>query len=157
MNIAMFLKPKIEVEYLYNDFTVRQALEKMCRHGYTAIPVITRSGKYYGTIKEGDLLWYIVNGENTETAAEKIDIRSLEEVYISELIEPGRYPPVRITEPVEQLFERVLNQNYVPVIDDMDSFVGIITRRDILKMLFEKYAEKTDNANTCKNDEKVLK
>ena len=56
MNIAMFLKPKVEVEYLYDDFTVRQALEKMCRHGYTAIPVITRDGKYYSTIKEGDLL-----------------------------------------------------------------------------------------------------
>lgn len=142
MNVAMFLKPKVEVEYLYDDFTVRQALEKMCRHGYTAIPVITRSGKYYSTIKEGDLLWYIVNGENTESAAEKTDIRSLEDVYIRDIIEDGRNPPVRITQPVEQLFERALNQNFVPVIDDMDSFVGIITRRDILKMLFKKYAEK---------------
>ena len=142
MNIAMFLKPKVEVEYLYDDFTVRQALEKMCRHGYTAIPVITRGGKYYSTIREGDLLWYIVNGENTESAIEKIDIRSLEDVYIRDLIDAGRNPPVRITEPVEQLFERALNQNYVPVIDDMDSFIGIITRRDILKMLFQKYAEK---------------
>ncbi|MDD6189850.1 MAG: CBS domain-containing protein [Clostridiales bacterium] len=142
MNIAMFLKPKVEVEYLYDDFTVRQALEKMCHHGYTAIPVITRSGKYYSTIREGDLLWYIVDGENTESAMEKIDIRSLEDVYIRDIIEENRNPPVRITEPVEQLFERALNQNYVPVIDDMDSFIGIITRRDILKILFKKYTGK---------------
>lgn len=142
MNIAMFLKPKVEVEYLYDDFTVRQALEKMCRHGYTAIPVITRSGKYYSTIKEGDLLWYIVNGENTESVMEKIDIRSLEDVYIRDIIDAGRNPPVKITEPVEHLFERAQNQNFVPVIDDVDSFIGIITRRDILKMLFKKYTEK---------------
>ena len=143
MNIAMFLKPKVEVEYLYDDFTVRQALEKMCRHGYTAIPVITREGKYYSTIKEGDLLWYIVGGENTETISEKIDIRSLEDVYIRDLVEAGRNPPVRITEPVEYLFERAMNQNYVPVIDDMDSFIGIITRRDILTILFKKYKDNT--------------
>ncbi len=141
MNIAMFLKPKVEVEYLYDDFTVRQALEKMCRHGYTAIPVITREGKYFSTIKEGDLLWYIVDGENTETIMEKIDIRSLEDVYIRDIIKPDRNPPVRITEPVEQLFERALNQNFVPVIDDMDSFIGIITRRDIMKQVFKKYTE----------------
>ena len=137
----MFLKPKVEVEYLYDDFTVRQALEKMCRHGYTAIPVITRSGKYYSTIREGDLLWYIVGGENTETAMEKIDIRTLEEVYIRDIVAADRNPPVSITEPVDQLFERALNQNFVPVIDDMESFIGIITRRDILSMLFRKYKD----------------
>ena len=143
MNIAMFLKPKVEVEYLYDDFTVRQALVKMCRHGYTAIPVITREGKYYSTIREGDLLWYIVDGENTETLWEKTDIRSLEEVYIRNIVDEGRNPPVRITEPVEHLFERAMNQNYVPVIDDMDSFFGIITRRDILTILFKKYKDNT--------------
>lgn len=142
MNIAMFLKPKVEVEYLYDDFTVRQALEKMCRHGYTAIPVITREGGYYSTIKEGDLLWYIVNGENTESLTEKTDIRSLENVYIRDIVSAGRNPPVKITERVEELFERALNQNFVPVVDDMDSFIGIITRRDIMTVLFEKYADK---------------
>ena len=115
----------------------------MCRHGYTAIPVITRDGKYYSTIREGDLLWYIVGGENTETAAEKIDIRSLEDVYIRDIVKEKRNPPVRITEPVDQLFERALNQNYVPVIDDVDSFIGIITRRDILTLLFKKYKDNT--------------
>lgn len=140
MNIAMFLKPKVEVEYLYDDFTVRQALEKMCRHGYTAIPVITRDGRYYSTIKEGDLLWYIVSGENTETIREQTDIHSLEDVYIRDIVEEGRNPPVRITAQVEQLFERALNQNFVPAVDDMDSFIGIITRKDIMNVLFKKYA-----------------
>ena len=29
MNLFYFLTPKAEVAYLYNDFTLRQALEKM--------------------------------------------------------------------------------------------------------------------------------
>ena len=138
MNIALFLKPKVDVAYIYDDFSVRQSLEKMAFHGYSAIPVITREGKYYSTIREGDLLWHIVKGENTEKTQEQVSIYSLEDTYIKNIIEPGRNPPVRITEPAETLFERVLNSNFVPVVDDVDSFIGIVTRRDILEYLFRK-------------------
>ena len=57
MNIAYFLLPKIHTAYLYDDCTFRQVLEKMLHHGYTAIPVINREGKYVGTVSEGDFLW----------------------------------------------------------------------------------------------------
>ena len=60
MNILFFLKPKSEVSYLYDDYSLRQSLEKMERHGYTAIPIIGREdGTYKGTITEGDLLWAV--------------------------------------------------------------------------------------------------
>ena len=42
MNIAYFLLPKSRVAFLYDDYSVRQGLEKMKYHGYSAIPVITR-------------------------------------------------------------------------------------------------------------------
>ena len=45
MNIAYFLLPKSRIAYLYDDFTIRQGLEKMRNRGYTAIPVITRDGR----------------------------------------------------------------------------------------------------------------
>ena len=61
MNILFFLKPKAEVSYLYEDFSMRQGLEKLERSGYTAIPVINRQGKYIGTITEGDFLWSLKN------------------------------------------------------------------------------------------------
>ena len=50
MNIAYFLLPKSRIAYLYDDFTIRQGLEKMRNRGYTAIPVITRDGRYVGTV-----------------------------------------------------------------------------------------------------------
>ena len=55
MNIAYFLLPKNEVAYLYDDYTFRQGLEKMRRNGYSAIPVISRSGKYIGTLRRPSL------------------------------------------------------------------------------------------------------
>ena len=55
MNIAYFLLPKNSVAYLYDDCTFRQGLEKMRHHGYTAIPVISRDGKYVGHRQRGRL------------------------------------------------------------------------------------------------------
>ena len=57
MNIAFLLTPKSQVAYIYEDSTFRQALEKLRHHGYSAVPVLTRDGKYAGTLSEGDFLW----------------------------------------------------------------------------------------------------
>ena len=58
MNILFFLTPKEDVAHVDEDDTMRQVLEKMEHHGYTAIPLLSREGKYIGTITEGDLLWF---------------------------------------------------------------------------------------------------
>ena len=61
MNIAFFLTPKNEVVFENQDVTMRQVMEKMEHHGYTAIPLIDKDGKYVGTLTEGDLLWKLKN------------------------------------------------------------------------------------------------
>lgn len=134
MNIAFFLRPKGSVAFLYSDFTVRQALEKMRYYGYAAIPVIHRDGKYAGTVSEGDFLWYL-----TDRFSENIDInrRTLEETPLSRLIKSDTYKTVKITANVNELVNLSLGQNFVPVTDDLDSFIGIVTRRDIILHLTE--------------------
>ena len=76
MNIAFFLTPKSEVAYEYTDATMRQVIERMEHHGYTAIPLIDKTGKYVGTLTEGDLLWTLkrnpeINFKNTNTVSVK--------------------------------------------------------------------------------------
>ena len=66
MNILFFLIPKEDVSFIYEDNSVRQGIEKMRAHGYTAIPVLTRDGKYVGTISEGDFLWHLVDLNSTQ-------------------------------------------------------------------------------------------
>ena len=58
MNILKFLKPKACVDFVYDDNTARQALEKMKNHSFTAVPVIDREGRYVKTLAEGDFLWF---------------------------------------------------------------------------------------------------
>ncbi|MBB5263820.1 CBS domain-containing protein [Catenibacillus scindens] len=126
MNIMFFLTPKSNVAYIYDDYSLRQALEKMEYHRYSAIPIINRKGLYVGTLTEGDLLWYIKReGNLTLKNAEDIPILSVER-RMDNL-------PVHVDSNMEDLISKALNQNFVPVIDDNNVFIGIITRKDIIQ------------------------
>lgn len=131
MNIISLLKSKNTVCYLYADNTLRQGMEKMKAHGYTAIPVITDEGDYVGCISEGDFLWNLL--ENQECT-----IKSLEHICIRDILRPDWNPAVSIDVSVDSLFNRVINQNFVPVVDDRNKFIGIITRRNILCSFHKK-------------------
>ena len=135
MNVAFFMKPKSSVAFLFNDFTVRQALEKMNYHGYTAIPVLDREGHYLGTVSEGDFLWFIVKGEGNE--AHTMAIENLEDFKLSEIpYDPSKNPSVLITASIDELLVRAMNQNFIPVVDDRNLFIGIVTRRDVIKHFY---------------------
>lgn len=41
--------------------------------------------------------------------------------------------PVYVYSTIEDLILLSMDQNFVPVIDDREMFIGIVTRRDILK------------------------
>lgn len=132
MNIAYFLIPKNDVAYLYDDYTLRQGLEKMRNRGYTAIPVISREGRYMGTVSEGDFLWRILDG--AAGADTTFSMRDMERLRIRDILKPD-YPAVRITVTMEDLVVSAMRQNFVPVVDDLDNFIGIVTRREIIRRL----------------------
>ncbi|MFI3237088.1 MAG: CBS domain-containing protein [Lachnospiraceae bacterium] len=135
MNIAFFLLPKAQVAYLQENYTIRQALEKMKSHGYTAIPVLNDEGKYIGTVSEGDFLWYLID-ENG--GIQKNDMKSVENIYLQSMLKEDKNPPVHITTSVEELLVQATRQNFVPVVDDHDVFIGIITRKDIIKYFADR-------------------
>lgn len=138
MNILFFLTPKCEVAYIEEDDSLRQALEKMEHHRYTAIPILTKDGRYYGTLTEGDLLWGIKNQLN-------LDLKEAEHIRITEIPRRDYNSPVNIRATMEDLMHKALNQNFVPVIDDEERFIGIITRRDLINYFYHQNAghEKT--------------
>lgn len=133
MNIAYFLTPKSSVAYLFDDYTFRQGLEKMRHHGYTAIPVIDREGVYRGIVSEGDFLWRML--QEDEDAA--FTMRDMERLAVRDILKKN-HPPVPITVSMDDLVHSAMSQNFVPVVDDDYRFIGIITRKDIIRYLAEK-------------------
>lgn len=131
VNILFFLTPKNEVAYIYEDETLRQTIEKMEHRRYSCIPIINKEGQYVGSISEGDLLW----------GMKRLDLPDLKETEnISVMTIPRRatYKPVRADADMEDLIDKAINQNYVPVIDDKGSFIGIITRKEIIKYCYSE-------------------
>jgi CBS domain-containing protein len=125
MNVAFFLIPKNEVICLPIKCTMRQALEKMEHHRYTAVPLIDQKGKYVGTITEGDLLWKLKNTPG-------LSFEGTEKVLIQDVPRRVQNTPVRIDAEIEDLLSLAVVQNFVPVVDDGEVFIGIIRRSDIL-------------------------
>ena len=139
MNILFFLTPKEDVAHVDEDDTMRQVLEKMEHHGYTAIPLLSREGKYIGTITEGDLLWFLKDRNFP-------DLKLLEDMPITSIQRRRDNEAVKIDESMEDLFGKVMNQNFVPVVDDKRVFIGIVTRKDILAYLGKKAAAQENGA-----------
>ena len=131
MNILFFLTPKQDVAYIYDDFTLRQALEKMEHHRYSSIPVLNRKGEYVGTMTEVDLLWGIKNQNLKLENAEDIPIRSI----------PRKrdYKPVSVNTQMDELVAAAMTQNFVPVLDDKKSFIGLVKRNAIIQYCYDRY------------------
>ena len=130
-NILFFLTPKAMCAYLYDDYTVRQALEKMETAHYAALPILSRRGEYRGTLTEGDILWAMKN-------MCYMDLRQAEARRIMEISRRKDNVPVPVTTSMYDLVDRASSQNFVPVVDDKDAFIGIVTRRSIIKYCKEK-------------------
>ena len=131
MNIAFFLTPKNEVVYENLEATMRQVMEKMEHHGYTAIPLIDREGKYVGTLTEGDLLWKLKNTPD-------LNFKNTESVKVKHIERRINHKSVSITSNIEELITLAVSQNFVPVTDDNGIFIGIIKRSDIINYCYNE-------------------
>ena len=136
MNILFFLTPKSDVAYIFEDETLRQTVEKMEHRKFSCIPILNKEGKYTGTISEGELLWGIKRLNINIT-----DLKQMEDVSIMAIPRRATYKPVHADADMENLLDRAINQNYVPVIDDKGSFIGIITRKEIIKYCYKEMKE----------------
>jgi CBS domain-containing protein len=131
MNMLRFLTPKHDVEYLYDDFSLRQALEKMEIHNYQAVPIINRNGNYMGTITEGDLLWFIKDQK-------EFDLNKAEIIPLRRVNHKKDYKAVSVLAPLEDIVKLAISQNFVPVVDDQQIFIGIIRRQVVISYFYER-------------------
>lgn len=134
MNILFFLTPKKDVAYLTDEMTLRQVLEKMEYHRYTCVPMLNRNGQYVGTVTEGDLLWAVKNQYN-------LSLKNAEEISILDVKRRRDYEPVNINARIEDMVFVAMGQNFVPVVDDRGAFIGIVTRKDIMRYCYEEYIQ----------------
>lgn len=102
---------------VHEDTPVRTALRDLARHAVTMLPVVDERGRIVGVVAEGDLLG-LAGGSATVTDAMR---------RTTVLVHPG-------TDLVEAL--SVLRRTGVkslPVVDDADQVVGVVSRSDVVR------------------------
>ena len=135
MNLLFFLTPKANCAHLFDDYTLRQAIERMESSGYTALPILRRDGSYCGTLTEGDLLWAVKN-------LCLMDMRDAENHGIMDITHRKDNVPVSVSTDMQELLLKASDQNFVPVVDDKNAFIGIVTRRAIMRYWLGQTAPK---------------
>lgn len=137
MNVLFFLTPKSKIKCVNEQMTIRQVLEIFEHYRYQVIPIISKDGKYIKSISEGDLLYYLKKNINNK-------IEHFEDFNIMEVSNYRSYKSIKIDTDIKTLYELLLAQNFVPVVDDKDIFIGIITRKAILDYV-KKYLKNEYN------------
>ena len=141
MNILFFLTPKSDVAYIFENETLRQTLEKMEHRKFSCIPLLMRDWKYKLSISVCDLLW----GMKTLNIP---GLKEAESISIMAIPRRATYKAVHADSDMEDLLDKAINQNYVPVVDDQGYFIGIITRKEIIKYCYKelkKYIKASDS------------
>ncbi len=130
MNVLFFLLPKANCAYIDESFSLRQTLEKMEYHHYSSIPLLSKDGKYIGTVSEGDLLWFIKDHDMSLLDSEKISIKDIKR--------QRDIKAISINNDMNDLVNLILNQNFVPIVDDNQIFIGIVRRSSVINYLVEQ-------------------
>ena len=133
-NILRFVIPKSLVQHISSESTVRQALEKMMYHKYSAVPVIGADGKYIGTLRSDDIFKFFLKSGS-------FDITSAEDCRVLDILNTTASRPLFHNASIRDLIEEVKEHNSVPVVDDRGCFIGLILRRDILNFLLKDFKD----------------
>lgn len=128
INIAQIMLPKVSTVYLRENDTVRQGMEVFQKHGYTAVPVVSRGGKYLGSVTEGDFWRHMCRVGST-------DKREMEQYRIRDIFRPDFCEPLPIEADAQATVEVALKQNFIPIVDGRGYFCGLVTRQALIQYL----------------------
>lgn len=132
MNILSCLTPKNDVDYVTDDASLFKTLQTMQNRNYAAIPIINKNGKYVGTITAGDILGCIKeNFDLSIKASADFPIKNVKRIRDNKA--------VSVSAKMTEIIDLAMTENFVPVVDDEENFIGIITRRELLGWFKKEY------------------
>ena len=137
-SVMSVFTPKKMTSFLNANSTIRQAIEIFDAHRYTIVPLVDDQGQYVGTLSEGDLLRFLKNQIN-------YDIKAAEKYHVKDIERYRSYRSLKVDSLLSEFFALSLEQNFVPVVDDKGSYIGIIKRREIIRYLAERVEMKINN------------
>ena len=86
-----------------------------------------RSDKLAIEDMEGDFLYYLTQHQ--------LSFSDLEKLPLAEVPASRTIKAVGVNCQIKELYDKIVDQNFVPVIDDNGVFIGIVTRKSVMRTL----------------------
>lgn len=109
------------------DMTIEEALKVLINHKVTGLPVVDSKGKMKGVISEYDILTQI-SGSTKKHA----------EIFQEQITYSKKIDSITEDTPLSKIVSEFIDTKYrrLPVVDDNGNLVGIITRRDLMRIYY---------------------
>ncbi|MGI2327374.1 cyclic-di-AMP-binding protein CbpB [Planococcus sp. YIM B11945] len=130
-----FLETRIEdyiissekVAHVQLGNSAEHALLVLTKTGYSAVPVLDLKYRFCGLINAQRITESILGMNH-------IEYERLPEIRVEEIMQTD-LPLIQITDRFQRALDLLINQNFLCVVDEDSMFMGILTRRVILKQL----------------------
>ena len=119
-----FLTPEEKLAALIDSHNADHAILVLSQITYSRIPVVTYDRRFVGTIGLRDILAYQMEQGLTDEQMASTDIVHMTKKDVAVVA-----PDYNITE----VLHKLVDEPFLPVVDDEGMFKGIITRKSILK------------------------
>ena len=107
------------------DHTLDHAMLVLTHVRYSLIPVVNRQNKLTGLISLAMIL-------NKVATLEEIDLSQLHDFQVKEAMET-EFPSITFETEIEDVLNELVDRNFLCITNDEKEFVGIVTRKEILK------------------------
>lgn len=119
-----YLTPASEVAIFIDSHNTDHVMLLLASNGFSRVPVITKDKKYVGTISVSDIVNY--------QSEHEMSLEELADLNIGHVVNK-QLKTVKPETSLKEIMHKLVDASFLPVVGDEGEFIGIITRKSILK------------------------
>lgn len=144
-----------EVYVARPNFTLKEIMGIFIENKVGGVPVVDENDKLLGMVSDGDILRYLAPAEDsikgyfsyiTILPGEELDekVASKMNDKVSQIIKNKKITKLSPADPLSDLIKVISKHHFkkIPVVDDNNKVVGIISRGDALRALYKEFVHK---------------
>ena len=120
-----FLTPADKLAVIIDSHNMDHAKLLLSHMSYSRVPVVTEDNRFVGTIGLNEIIQYQAENELTDEELQQ-DIS---------LIAKRDVATVKEDYELADVLRKLIDESFLPVLGENDAFLGIITRKSILKAI----------------------
>ncbi|KIS05932.1 cyclic-di-AMP-binding protein CbpB [Streptococcus equi] len=140
-HLDSYLIPAEELAIFINTHNADHVMLLLVSNGFSRVPVITKEKQYVGTISISDMMTYQAKRQLTDWEMTQTNIGDMVNTKIE---------TINVSSSLTEIMHKLVDFPFLPVVNDDNRFIGIITRKSILKAVNSLLHDFTDEYTITK-------